>query len=208
MNEKEKAKRPARRAGKSDAVKEVTKSSKEKSRESIVEAVGRVIAKAGIGNATVEAIADEAGMSKGGVLHYFPNKKALLLEMVKQYERNFRERQEKMLDKLPRTKFAALKAVAFLMLADMDEHPDEVPNMASVLDDPELRQSVGALKKRTYKMVTQGVDDTTAVSLVMYAIDGMWMDMKFSPMVIPTRERKAAIRAMVKYIDSLDEPQA
>lgn len=202
--DKEKNKKPAKRTARSEGRDSGVKFSKEQSRDSIIEAVGRVIAKNGIANATVEAIAEEAGMSKGGVLHYFPSKKALLFEMVNQYEKRFRDRQEKMLAKLPPTRHSALKAVALLMLADMDEHPEEVPNMASVLDDPELRQCVCALKKRTFKQVINGVEDPAAVSLVMYAIDGMWMDMKFSPMVIPTRERKAAIKAMVKYIDSLD----
>nr|MBA2280569.1 TetR family transcriptional regulator [Acidimicrobiia bacterium] len=47
------------------------------SRERIVDAAARVVAELGLRGATVRAIAAEAGVSTGYVMHYFPDKAAL-----------------------------------------------------------------------------------------------------------------------------------
>lgn len=47
------------------------------SRQRIVDAATRAIADGGLGGATVRAIAEEAGVSTGFVMHYFPDKQAL-----------------------------------------------------------------------------------------------------------------------------------
>ena len=47
------------------------------SRQRIVDAAARAIAGRGLGGATVRAIAQEAGVSTGFVMHYFPDKQAL-----------------------------------------------------------------------------------------------------------------------------------
>ena len=174
-------------------------------RDSIVEAVGRVLAREGIANTTVEAIAVEAGMSKGGVLYYFPNKKDLLASLVKHYENDFRERQEALLAKLPPTPHRNLKSAVMLMVSDMEKNPEAVPNLGSMLDDPDLRQDVLEIKRQTFKEAIRGAADPAEVALILYTVDGLWMDLKFNPMVIPPAKRRAAIKALLKYIDSLDQ---
>lgn len=46
-------------------------------RQRIVDAAARAVAERGLGGATVRAIAREAGVSTGFVMHYFPDKQAL-----------------------------------------------------------------------------------------------------------------------------------
>jgi AcrR family transcriptional regulator len=48
------------------------------SRTRIVAAAERVVARDGGGNLTLDAVAKEAGVSKGGLLYHFPSKEALL----------------------------------------------------------------------------------------------------------------------------------
>ncbi len=52
------------------------------SREEIVEAAERVVARLGAPNLSFEAVAREASVSKGAVLHYFGTKEALIGAMV------------------------------------------------------------------------------------------------------------------------------
>jgi AcrR family transcriptional regulator len=52
------------------------------SREEIVEAAERVVTRLGAPNLSFEAVAREAGVSKGAVLHYFGTKEALIGAMV------------------------------------------------------------------------------------------------------------------------------
>src|SRR5947209_16988408 len=48
----------------------------------ILEAAERVIVESGVEKATIEAVAREAGVSKGGVLHHFPSKDAIVIALV------------------------------------------------------------------------------------------------------------------------------
>lgn len=53
----------------------------------ILEAARRVIARHGVNNASVQAIADEAGLSKGAVYYHFEGKDIILYEMIDQFLR-------------------------------------------------------------------------------------------------------------------------
>lgn len=56
-------------------------------REEILGAAVEVFAERGFRGASIDAVAERAGLTRQGVLHYFPSKKRLLLEVL-----NFRER--------------------------------------------------------------------------------------------------------------------
>ncbi|QQK79103.1 TetR/AcrR family transcriptional regulator [Salicibibacter cibi] len=51
-------------------------------REKILKAAAKTVSRVGIGNVTLEQVAEEAGISKGGLLYHFPSKQALLKGMV------------------------------------------------------------------------------------------------------------------------------
>ncbi|MBU0491658.1 MAG: TetR family transcriptional regulator C-terminal domain-containing protein [Chloroflexi bacterium] len=60
----------------------------------VIAAATRCIARGGIGNLTMQAIADEAGVSKGVVNHYFANKQDVLLQtfqsIIDEYDERLR----------------------------------------------------------------------------------------------------------------------
>ena len=49
-----------------------------KSHDNILDAAQRVAGREGAGNLTLDKVACECGLSKGGLLYNFPNKEALL----------------------------------------------------------------------------------------------------------------------------------
>ncbi|MEU6541192.1 TetR/AcrR family transcriptional regulator [Streptomyces sp. NPDC047000] len=51
-------------------------------RQDILEAALEVFAERGFKNASIDAVAERAGLTRQGVLHYFPSKKQLLLELL------------------------------------------------------------------------------------------------------------------------------
>ncbi len=55
-------------------------------REKIIEAAGAVAVRDGARHLTLDAAAREAGVSKGGVLYHFPNKRALLDAMLLRFQ--------------------------------------------------------------------------------------------------------------------------
>ena len=52
------------------------------SREKILDAAAELVAEIGAGRLTLEAVAEKAGLSKGGLLYNFPTKDALLQAMI------------------------------------------------------------------------------------------------------------------------------
>ena len=56
--------------------------SKSSSRDRLLNAASTIVARQGAGNLTIDAVAAQSGMSKGGVLYHFPNKRALLGGML------------------------------------------------------------------------------------------------------------------------------
>ena len=55
-----------------------------KKRKIIIEALKRLLDKDVYSRLTVQEIADEAGFSKGGILHYFPTKEDIYLELIEE----------------------------------------------------------------------------------------------------------------------------
>jgi AcrR family transcriptional regulator len=55
---------------------------RERSREEILEAARRVIVKNGVAAATLDAIAQEVGLTKAALYYYYPSKEALLFEIM------------------------------------------------------------------------------------------------------------------------------
>ncbi len=51
----------------------------------IVEAAVEIIAERGIKDTTLDLVAKKAGLSKGGLIHYFPTKKSLIETVVKEF---------------------------------------------------------------------------------------------------------------------------
>ncbi|MGC4092643.1 MAG: helix-turn-helix domain-containing protein [Polyangiaceae bacterium] len=55
---------------------------RERSREEIVEAARRVLLKNGVAGTTLDAVAQEAGLTKAALYYYFPSKDALYFEVM------------------------------------------------------------------------------------------------------------------------------
>jgi AcrR family transcriptional regulator len=63
----------------------------ERSRNAALQAAIMIISRDGPGRLTLDAIAREAGMSKGGVMHQFPTKEAVLTALLDQQTEYFEE---------------------------------------------------------------------------------------------------------------------
>jgi AcrR family transcriptional regulator len=59
--------------------------------EAILRAADRVVVEEGVAGMTLEAVAREAGISKGGLLYHFPSKEALISGMIGRLIGSFRE---------------------------------------------------------------------------------------------------------------------
>ena len=149
-------------------------------RDRILNAAEQRVLAGGPGALVLEAVAADAGVSKGGLLYHFRNKEALVDGLC-----------ERMLDGFDR-QLAALRAAdeggpgaasrAYLASTVTDEgKPADTSAqlMAGLLttlgrDSPQLEAVRDRFAEWHKTLVTDGLDDTTA-TIVRLAADGLWL---------------------------------
>ncbi|TAL39775.1 MAG: TetR/AcrR family transcriptional regulator [Spirochaetes bacterium] len=94
----------------------------EKRRMQILQAAYDVIAQKGYNNFTIEDIANMAGLSKGGVLHYFKTKEDILVYLLEQMYRVIEDTIRKRSQKY-RSAEKKLKAILIAFIVTAKGHP-------------------------------------------------------------------------------------
>ncbi|RDD60365.1 TetR/AcrR family transcriptional regulator [Ferruginivarius sediminum] len=162
-------------------------------KQQILEAAGRVVLARGVTGLTLEAVAEEAGLSKGGLLYHYGSKEALLTAMVGRLVEVTEERidahrqsdsapgswtrgylQACLTDGIPATDPTGRLAVALLAAGATDP---------AQLDEVRERQEVWQAR-----LHEDGVDPVMA-NIVRLAADGLWMNDIFGIPALSKDER-------------------
>ena len=103
------------------------------SRQRVLHAATTIVGRAGAANLTIDGVAAESGLSKGGVLYHFPSKRALLEGMLEQLLEEAETRAIGLRDKgcssleawieSERTQSAAERSTSLALLANAAEDP-------------------------------------------------------------------------------------
>jgi AcrR family transcriptional regulator len=144
-------------------------------RDAILAAAAAVVLEQGASRMTLEAVADRAKVSKGGLLYHFSSKDALIQGMIERMNQEFAERikveyerddfgtnQGRWLRALIKATFASahLELGAGLIAAVLHNPELLDPNRQSY----EIRQSI---------IEQDGIDPVQA-NIIRYAVDGLW----------------------------------
>lgn len=147
-------------------------------RRRLLEAAERLVLREGSGRLTLDAVAREAGVSKGGLLYHFPSKESLVSEMV---EHLAVERFERELDRRIEGSGPGEGNWVRAYVEATFEPEDQDRNLAvqsglfaAVANDPSLldplRERYNALQHRAEN---DGVDPALA-TVARLASDGLW----------------------------------
>jgi AcrR family transcriptional regulator len=168
----------------------VKKRSSASTRDAILDAAARIVTEQGASRMTLEAVAEEAGVSKGGLLYHFPNKDALIQSMVQhmadeytariwaEYEKDdFGTNQGRWLRALIKATFTSthLELSAGLM--------------AAVLLNPELLEPNRQSYEKRQTLIEQDGIDPVLANIIRLAVDGLWFSelLGFAPPGEPLR---------------------
>jgi AcrR family transcriptional regulator len=141
------------------------------SRERVLSAAVDIVARDGSSHLTMDAVAAESGLSKGGVLYHFPSKETLLAAMLDHalagYEQRWQTNQEEHDD-------SALQA---WIRAEQEESP-AVRSLAQALlanaaEAPALLEPARVLTKQVLKRIRKESADADLAVLLMYSAEGM-----------------------------------
>lgn len=170
------------------------------SRRGEILAAACLIAKTqGVDKLTLEAVAKKAGVSKGGLLHHFPNKEALIKSMVEdqtdRFVSDFRSRAAKNAG----TEGAWSRAYVESTSADIQNGNGLGTALITALfTNPELltryQEEYSAWQKH---IENDGIDPAVA-TLVRLAADGLWFSEMFGLGTLDGELRDSVIRRLVE----------
>jgi AcrR family transcriptional regulator len=137
-------------------------------RAALLDAAISVIRRDGAHRLTLDAVAAEAGVSKGGVLYHFATKRALIEGLIERWLDDFEAR-------LTGSDFAA----AYVRASDMRAAPPELSAsefglIAALVEEPQVLQVARERHAAWMERMKGGDLDATDAWIVRLAADGLW----------------------------------
>ena len=134
-------------------------------RPKILEAAFSVVSSAGAANLTIDAVAERAGVSKGGLLYHFPSKRALLLGML-----------ESMLERytpLGQAPSLLTEHIEREQTQSAEEAAAGLAIMAAASEDPTLLDPARERIERIFADTKNTYADGELAQLLLLAVEGM-----------------------------------
>ena len=150
-------------------------------RDRMLDAAEVVVVRQGIANLTLEAVAAEAGLSKGGLLHHFPNKDRLIEAMVTRAAENQRAYYQNACARTPEGAGRMARGVLTNCLTDVESWTDQLRRssaavFAALAHKPALIEPMRAVYSELYRSLEhEGLRDG-AGEAVAAAADGLWLN--------------------------------
>lgn len=152
-----------------------TKEEARQTRETVLKAAANIIAQQGIGAFTIEAVAQEAGLTKGGVLHHFPSKEALVNGLIDQVIEVFNLHLQNELESEPAEQPGRwLRAyIRTVFYADYEDR-NLIPALAAAVDanHQTLDRIRSNFAQSQHAATGDGIDPVQA-TIIRLAVDGL-----------------------------------
>lgn len=150
-------------------------------KDQILDAAVAVVSKNGIANLTLDAVAAEAGLSKGGLLHHYPSKDRLVQAMVSRCADNWRTTLDAAYAKAPPGPGRLARAILDHCLLDAACWTEELrlrsaAVFAALALNPSLIAPLRAVHGEVLERVAaDGLPEGTSDAVVS-AVDGLWLN--------------------------------
>lgn len=172
----------------------------------MLDAAEQIVIEAGSGKLTLDAVAERAGVSKGGVLYHFPTKEALLEAMMTRMIARNAELRAELLDELPEGPGKALKAEIHAHLVSKQEKTRLCAGMlAAMAIEPKLMESAREYHKRRFSAHTGPKDGFAARALLLLAADGLFLLEMLQVSPFSVAQRKELLAEMLRRAEEVSE---
>ena len=168
----------------------------------IVEAAEAVVIESGAAHMTLEAVASRAGVSKGGLLHHFPSKDALLQAMIERLIQAREDSRIKVLTELGDDRARELKAYIISgFRRDVKKDRVGAPILAALAHNPKLAEPVREVVRQRYgRFGIKGRNFAKSVILGL-AADGLLLAEVLSVSPFSAEERDMIIDELLTRAD-------
>jgi len=144
-------------------------------RDRLLDAAEQVVTRDGISNMTLEAVAREAGVSKGGLLYHFPSKSALVTAIVARLVVRCDDEQQHAIETDRATAGSFTRAYLTVRTAPpkLQDQPINTALLAAAGTDPQYLAPVRVqLARWQARLECDGIDPVSA-TIVRLAADGI-----------------------------------
>ncbi len=146
-------------------------------RTAILKAANHVVLADGVSRLTLETVAAQAGVSKGGLLYHFPSKQALIEGMVADQAEDFAKRLATALDNDTSDINAGrwLRGYARAAVAGGDETISVSAGLlAAVANDPDLLRPLRENFARWQELAESDGLEPALATVIRLAVEGLW----------------------------------
>ena len=149
--------------------------------EKVLDAAEAVVVRYGIANLTLDAVAAEAGMSKGGLLHHFPSKDRLVEALVTRCAENWRAQYIAAYARAPEGPGRMARALLTHCLSDAQNWTDQLRRSSSAVfaalaQNPALIEPMRAVYSDLHRRIAEDGLPPGVGEAVVAATDGLWLD--------------------------------
>lgn len=143
-------------------------------KKNILIAASEIVQEEGVVKLTLEAVAQRAGVSKGGLLYHYPSKEALIKGMVEDWTNNYFESIITLVNNDNREIGKWSRAYVNSTFSDLGNNNLNSALMAAMFINPDLldefRQKYDSLHT---KLINDGIDPVK-ITIARLSIDGLW----------------------------------
>lgn len=148
----------------------------EQVRHALVEQAARSATTQGLAGLTLQSVADAVGVTKGGLLHHFPSKQALIeavfLDLLRKLDQEIDKLMEQ--DAVKQGRFSRAYIDAFFQVARDGEDSPWAALSISCMTDARLRALWSEwMRERLERHAA--TDGASHLALARYAADGIWL---------------------------------
>lgn len=167
------------------------------SRDRILAAAADVAREAGPGSLSLDAIANRAGVSKGGLLYNFPTKAKLMQGLVENYLNAFEQALE---ERTAEASDESALAAYIRLSADDCEKPKPSASwmFSAIAEDPEFLTPIKAFKRQLFERLKGETDDLGSLLVCFLAIEGLRSMNLFDSDVLSQQEHKHLVSSLLK----------
>lgn len=164
------------------------------SREKILAAASELADIVGPGNLSLDAVAQRAGVSKGGLLYNFPTKAKLMQALVQDYLKSFEDALEAEAAKRGDTTKNSLTAYIELSARECEQkQPSAAGVLAALAEDPDFLNPVRDFKRQLLDRLKSESPDTAKLIVAFLVIEGLRSMKLFDMDILHDDERNMAI---------------
>lgn len=147
---------------------------------------------------TLDAVAKQAGISKGGLLYHFPNKEALLNGLAKYIFDEFTESFNEQARKDPIEKGKWSRALIEVSKWDLEHNAElNVGIIAASMLNPDLIENISASCQYIQSKVEQDHIDPVTATIIRLAIDGFYYSELFNIAPLNENLREKVIKQLI-----------